>query len=94
MIEDSDGRSDLWIKSRRTTWAVAALLAGLYLCPLTAHAQSTWRGGTVPSLNPFNWNSADNWTLGVPNAPNAQANFGSNGGGNRGPITLCRQTSK
>lgn len=76
------------------TWAVAALLAGLYLYPLTAHAQSVWQGSPA-SPNPFDWNTAENWSTNpiVPNAPTAQANFDQNPNGNRGPITVSAPTS-
>src|SRR5215469_6844942 len=91
----------LLIRSWRKTWAVAALLAGLYLYPLTAHAQTAvWRGGAptaspTASPNPFDWNTPQNWSTNpiVPNAPTAQANFDQNPNGNRGPITLSAPTS-
>src|SRR6516225_6804413 len=89
----------LLTRSCRKTWAVPALLAGLYLYPLTAHAQSAvWRGGASPlaspTPNPFDWNTPGNWnTDSVPNAPTAQANFDQNPNGNRGPITLSAPTS-
>jgi hypothetical protein len=90
-VNVGSGRSNRRIKSRKLATAMAALLAGLCLGATTAHAQMiNWRGGTQPSVNPFNWNSADNWQNHT--VPTVLANFGSNPGGNRGPITFSKDT--
>lgn len=49
--------------------ATTCLLLGLAALPFASHAQSTWIGGTDPD-----WNTAANWSAGVPSGVNAIVN--------------------
>ena len=54
------------VEDRRKTKLLAAILAGLCLWTLTAHAQ-TWVGGTMATSPPaapgsFSWNTPTNWS--------------------------------